>query len=184
MKRMLILAIAAVAMVFTTNTDASAQSYFGGYGFGAGVGQSFIGGFGANRFRSPPYFAQFPPGYYNGIVRRPYGISPYAAPAGIPPVELGIVVEKAQPRTIHNPFVNQGHNVAAPQKKPIHMKKAEVKEMKNHTTWIKNPFYVPEVEAVAEVKIDAEAEAILLASIDVAGATLVDLAEMATFKFN
>ena len=64
------------------------------------------------------------------------------------------------------------------------MNKAEVKEMKNHTTWIKNPFFVPEVEAIAEVKIDAEAEAILLASIDVAGATLIDLAEMATFKFN
>ena len=184
MKRMLILAVAIVAMVFTTTNDASAQSHFGGFGFGVGLNQSFNGGFGANRFRSPPYFAQFPPVYYNGIVRRPYGISPFAAPAGIPPVELGIVVEKAQPRTIHNPFVNQGHNVAAPQKKPIHMNKAEVKEMKNHTTWIKNPFFVPEVEAIAEVKIDAEAEAILLASIDVAGATLIDLAEMATFKFN
>ena len=184
MKRMLILAIAAVAMVFTTNTDASAQSHFGGFGFGTGLSQSFNGGFGANRFRSPPYFAQFPPVYYNGIVRRPYGISPFAAPAGIPPVELGFLVEKAQPRRISNPFVNQGHNVAAPQKKPIHMKKAEIKEIKNHTTWIKNPFYVPEVEAIAEVEIDADAEAILLASIDVAGATLIDLAEMATFKFN
>ena len=80
--------------------------------------------------------------------------------------------------------IRDSHNVAAPQKKPVHMKKAEIKEIKNHTTWIKNPFYVPEVEAIAEVEIDADAEAILLASIDVAGATLIDLAEMATFKFN
>ena len=64
------------------------------------------------------------------------------------------------------------------------MKKAEIKEIKNHTTWIKNPFYVPEVEAIAEVEIDAETEALLLASVDIAGATLVELAEMATFKFN
>lgn len=185
MKRMLILAVAIVAMVFTTTNDASAQSHFGGFGFGVGLGQSFNGGFGGgSRFTAPPYFAQFPPVYYNGIVRRPYGISPFAAPAGITPVESGIVAEIPQPRTIHNPFINQGHPVAAPQKKPVYMKKAEVKEMKNHTTWIKNPFFVPEVEAIAEVKIDAEAEAILLASIDVAGATLIDLAEMATFKFN
>jgi len=83
MKRILILAIAAVAMVFTTSTDASAQSYSNGYAFGTGIGQSFRGGFGGgSRFTAPPYFAQFPPVYYNGIVRRPYGISPYAAPPG------------------------------------------------------------------------------------------------------
>lgn len=182
MKRMLILAIAIVAMVFTTTTDASAQSYFGGYGFGTGVGQSFQGSFGGSRFTAPPYFAQFPPVYYNGIVRRPYGISPYAAPAGIAPVELSIPQEAIPPMTIRNPFVQQAHPVATPHKKPVRTKKAEVNNMHNQTTWVKNPFYVPEVEAVTEVEIDAEA--VLLASVDVAGATLIDLAEMATFKFN
>lgn len=182
MKRMLILAIAVVALVFTTS-DASAQSYNNGYGFGTGIGQSFIGGFGGgSRFTAPPFFAQHPPVYYNGIVRRPYGISPYAAPPGIVPVEMTIPVETAQPRKVHNPFFKQSMNVSAPEKQPARAKKA-VKNMNNQTTWVKNPFYVPEVEAITEVKIDAETEAILLASLDVAGATLIDIAEMATFKF-
>ena len=98
MKRIFILAIAAVAMVFTTSTDASAQSYSNGYAFGTGIGQSFRGGFGGgSRFTAPPYFAQFPPVYYNGIVRRPYGISPYAAPPGIAPVELNAIPEQIAP---------------------------------------------------------------------------------------
>jgi len=181
MKRMLIIAMAVVALAFTSTSDASAQSYFNGYGFGTGIGQSFRGGFGGgSRFTAPPYFAQFPPVYYNGIVRRPYGISPFAAPPGIVPVESTIHAEIPQPRRIHNPFVNPA---SAPTNLPVIKKKAEMKELNNKTTWIKNPFFVPEVEAVAEVKMDAEAEAILLASFDVAGATLIDLAEMATFKF-
>jgi hypothetical protein len=71
MKRMLILTVAVAALLFTT-TDSSAQSYNNGYAFGTGVGQSFRGGFGGNRFTAPPYFAQFPPVYYNGIVRSPH----------------------------------------------------------------------------------------------------------------
>jgi len=54
----------------------------------------------------------------------------------------------------------------------------------NKTTWIKNPFYVPEVEAVVEVKIDPEVEEVLLAGFDIAEATLIDIAQMAYFKFN
>lgn len=181
MKRMLILAVAVVALVFTT-TDASAQRYNSGYAFGTGIGQSFLGGFGGNRFTAPPYFAQFPPVYYNGIVRRPYGVSPYAAPPGIVPVEMTIPVEIAQPRTVQNPFVKQSLPVSAPQNQPVRAKKA-IKNVNNKTTWIKNPFFVPEVEVITEVKIDTETEAILLAGLDVAGATLIDIAEMATFKF-
>ena len=182
MKRMLILAIALVAMVFTT-TDASAQSYNNGYGFGTGVGQSFRGGFGGSRFTAPPYFAQFPPVYYNGIVRRPYGISPFAAPPGIKPVELSIPVKTAEPVTVRNPFVKPPASVSAPEKS-VRANKTELKNMNNQTTWVKNPFYVAPVDTVVEVEIDAEAEAILLASVDVAGATLIDIAEMASFRFN
>lgn len=181
MKRMLILAIAVVVLVFTTS-DASAQHYNNGYAFGTGIGQSFCGGFGGSRFTAPPYFAQHPPVYYSGIVRRPYGISPYAAPPGVAPVEMSIPVETAQPLSIRNPFVKQPMPVSAPEKQPVRAKKA-IKNVNNKTTWVKNPFFVPEVEAVTEVKIDAEAEAILLAGLDVAGATLIDIAEMATFKF-
>ena len=183
MKRILILAIAAVAMVFTTSTDASAQSYSNGYAFGTGIGQSFRGGFGGgSRFTAPPYFAQFPPVYYNGIVRRPYGISPYAAPPGIAPVELHAIPEQIAPLTIKNTYVEQAQPVSTPkaQSAPKH----EGMNIDNKTTWIKNPFYVPEVEAVVEVKIDPEVEEVLLAGFDIAEATLIDIAQMAYFKFN
>ena len=181
MKRMLILAIAVVALVFTTTPDASAQSYNNGYNFGTGVGQSFLGGFGGNRFTAPPYFAQFPPVYYNGIVRRSYGVSPFAAPPGIVPVEMTVPHETAQPLHVRNPFVKQSLPVSAPQKQPVRMKKSDIS---NQTTWVKNPFYVPEPAQVAEVEIDAETEAILIASADVAKATLIEIAGIAAFKFN
>ena len=51
-----------------------------------------------------PYFAKFPPVYYSGIVKRPYGISPFATPPGIIPTELQVAVPK--PVTISNPFFN------------------------------------------------------------------------------
>jgi len=50
---------------------------------------------------NPPYFALHPPVYYEGIVKRPYGISPFAAPPGVLPVEMTITVE---PKTVLNPF--------------------------------------------------------------------------------
>jgi hypothetical protein len=114
MKRMLILAIAAVAMVFTTSTDASAQSYNNGYAFGTGVGQAFCGGFGGSRFAAPPYFAQHPPVYYSGIVRRPYGISPFAAPPGIEPVEIRRQNYAPRPVTIKNPYFNSTAPASGP----------------------------------------------------------------------
>ncbi len=134
MKRMLILAIAAVAMVFTTSTDASAQSYNNGYAFGTGVGQAFCGGFGGSRFAAPPYFAQHPPVYYSGIVRRPYGISPYAAPPGIRPVEMSVPVEAPQPLSVKNPFVDQAHRVSTPKSEPAIKKKAKQIKIQNKTT--------------------------------------------------
>jgi hypothetical protein len=42
-----------------------------------------------------------PPVYYEGIVKRPYGISPFAAPPGVLPVEMTIKVE---PKTVLNPL--------------------------------------------------------------------------------
>jgi hypothetical protein len=95
---------------------------------------------------------------------------------------MSMPIQAAKPVTIRNPFSKQPVKVSIPEKQPVRTKKA-IKNMNNQTTWVRNPFFVPEVEAVTEVKIDAEAEAILLASVDVAGATLIELAEMATFKF-
>ena len=176
MTRLLILAIAVAAMVFTSNSNASAQSYNNGYGFGTGVLSS--GGFGsgafAGGFTAPPYFAQFPPVYYSGIVRRPYGISPYAAPAGIAPVELnalngGVVV---QPLTVKNPYMNQSRPAAATSK-PV---KAAKPTLNNKTTWVKNPHFVSEI-----AKAPAETESVLLASAAME-MPLIDAIEIAFFK--
>lgn len=49
----------------------------------------------------PPYFAVHPPVYYNRVVSRAYGISPFAAPAGVMPVENSIA---GPPKTVLNPF--------------------------------------------------------------------------------
>lgn len=121
----------AVAALLTAGSAAhsSAQSmYQDGYGFGAGLGfgQPFPypgaaahhggchNGFGlfpigtigfAPRSEEPPYFAKFPPVYYSHIVRRPYGVSPYAAPPGIAPVELA--VPAPLPVTIVNPHFEE-----------------------------------------------------------------------------
>jgi len=96
-------------------SQAPAQTFQSGYQFGAGLGVSGIGGgfcdpfFGPiGNFRSfpreqPPYFAQFPPVYYSHIVRRPYGVSPFAAPPGIMPVEMTIPVAVTPPQSIRNP---------------------------------------------------------------------------------
>ena len=105
MNRFLIMAVAVVAVTFMTQADAKAQTYGGGYQFGAGLNAGC--GFGCNRFQreQPPYFAKFPPVYYSHVVKRPYGVSPYAAPAGIAPVELNYVAPT--PLSVKNPFFNR-----------------------------------------------------------------------------
>lgn len=122
--------VAAAALFACSAGEANAQTYDGGYRFGVGINQSnrfspsnrfqgnqgrFRGGnnfgfggifYGGVRERQEdlPYFAKFPPVYYSGIVKRPYGISPFATPPGIIPTELQVAVPK--PVTISNPFFN------------------------------------------------------------------------------
>ena len=84
-------------------------SGFGNRGFGFGFSQFGTGL--QNRQVRPPYFAEFPPVYYSGIVRRPYGISPFAAPAGVVPVELNHAVQ-VQPKVVGNPYFKRDN--AAP----------------------------------------------------------------------
>ncbi len=144
MKSALYLALA-VALVVVCSNDVSAQTFNGGYQFGAGFsagfpypGRSECGQYPIfgnrigvlRRQEAPPYFAQFPPVYYNGIVRRPYGVSPYAAPAGITPVEMQMKVE---PVTVSNPYLD---NEISPASKP----KAKTKKVENKVTRITNPF--------------------------------------------
>jgi len=105
------------------------QGFVGpGYGFGGAFDL-------IDRVPAPPYFAQFPPVYYNGIVSRPYGVSPYAAPPGILPVEMGVPV--APPQAIHNPYYDQ--EVAPVSDKPASDNKTE-NTTDNKTTHIVNPY--------------------------------------------
>jgi hypothetical protein len=119
MNRIIALAVAFAAIAIATGPEASAQTFNKSFQFGAGVRaaggfghqRGFNNGFGfgfvnrgVERVVRPPYFAEFPPVYYNGIVRRPYGISPYAAPAGVTPVELQMGTITVDPVTVTNPF--------------------------------------------------------------------------------
>jgi hypothetical protein len=130
MKNILTFAVAVAAFAFFGSQEASAQDYNTGYQFGTGVNQSFNGR-SANRFgggffagfnrigildrvQAPPYFAQFPPVYYSGIVRRPYGISPFAAPPGIEPVEIRRQNYAPRPVTIKNPYFNSTAPASGP----------------------------------------------------------------------
>ncbi len=111
MKRLTCLAVALLASFAIGNQEVEAQD-FGGPGFQAyhlgGIG-TFNGfnGFDSLGFvtrERPPFFALYPPVYYSDeIVRRPVGISPFAAPPGVRPVELG-GGGKANSLTIKNPF--------------------------------------------------------------------------------
>jgi hypothetical protein len=88
--------------------QASGQEYRSGYQFGAGLNFAGATGWVSNGVREQlPYFAQFPPVYYSHILPRPYGISPFAAPPGIMPIEMSIPVSVPPPKVISNPYFNQ-----------------------------------------------------------------------------
>ena len=145
MKRILAIAFAVTAVTIMTDASANAQINAPGFGFGIGLNQAGAAGFGgggflgvrsAQRFEQPPYFARFPPVYYNRIVRRPYGISPFAAPPGIAPVELS--VPAPVPMTVKNKFFNSN---VAPISESSTMEEATTKtDNKTTATWVSNPY--------------------------------------------
>ncbi len=164
MKKIIALAVAFAAIAIVAGPEASAQSFSfnNGYQFGAGANagglnfgvrnRGFGLGFGGvisrgiNRPARPPYFAEFPPVYYNGIVRRPYGISPYAAPAGIRPVELNHTPEDIHPATVQNPFFNKNRSTPISVMETL---EADATSTDNKSTKvITNPFFnsTPEAE--------------------------------------
>ena len=100
MKRFLCLAVALVATAIFATGEVNAQDFGPGCGYGygyGGIGYSYRTG-----FERPPYFALFPPVHYSDqIVRRPYGVSPFAAPSGVTPVEMQA---PAVPLTVRNPY--------------------------------------------------------------------------------
>ena len=157
MNKFIALAVAIAAIATVTGTETSAQTFNKGYQFGTGIRAA--GGFGhyrginnafglgvisrgVSRQVRPPYFAEYPPVYYNGIVRRPYGISPYAAPAGIAPVEMQVSPVQIDPVTVTNPFFNKSQPVTISDSVE---EKVEL-ETKNKSTRVANPHFttIPE----------------------------------------
>jgi hypothetical protein len=125
MKRLLMMAVIGGAVCATLVMADCASAQIDGYRFGVGIQQSRVNGhFGRSRtfgpFMSrgfdraePPYFALHPPVYYSEqIVRRPYGISPFAAPAGIIPAEMQV---PPTPVRILNPHVLPFETVPKPE---------------------------------------------------------------------
>jgi len=134
MIRLLAMAIAVAAFSLMTSSSAQAQGFNGGYQLGAGFNANRCGGFGVGNYtprEQPPYFAMHPPVYYSHIVKRPYGVSPFAAPAGIAPVEMSY--PQVQPLSVKNPFFGKDMNVKAPAK-------AQSKKTNNKSAMIVNPY--------------------------------------------
>ncbi len=149
------LAFCVFGIMSMTESTANAQdAYSNGYGFGAGLnfgrnfdrpgyagryGYGFRGPFADfNRFglrernEEPPYFAKYPPVYYSHIVHRPYGVSPYAAPPGIVPVEMNAPA----PVSISNPYFDQ-EIAPAPSAMPESVEQVEAND---DVTYTKNPY--------------------------------------------
>lgn len=103
MKRFLCLAVAFVAAAAFSVSEAEAQGCNGGcYNF-----QNYGYNFNNSGFERPPHFALFPPVYYSDqIVRRPVGISPFAAAPGVVPAEMSFS-GVGQPTLIQNPYFNK-----------------------------------------------------------------------------
>ena len=155
MKRLLAMAVAIAAVTMFSQSEVQAQNFNNGFQFGAGIRSSALsGGFsGINRFNGfrgfngfngfngfsrglltrnedLPYFAKFPPVYYSNIIARPVGISPFAVPAGVRPVEL----DYAKPKRVtkKNPFYNQAI--------PVKTAPTPAEPLSGKTTWIANPY--------------------------------------------
>lgn len=138
MKRILMLAFVAGAVLGTTVLTESTEAQVNGYRFGVGIRQSHqfqrraMFGFRATPREQPPYFAMHPPVYYSDqIIRRPYGVSPFAAPAGIMPVEMQLA---PKPKRIVNPHVDSlvaPKDDAKPKKKKGKNKKGDEKTTSN-----------------------------------------------------
>ena len=161
MKSILKLIIPAMAVALCLNHSAFAQ--VDGYRFGVGLGYAGADGncgrFGFERnlfglpiaptprIDQPPFFALYPPVYYSqDIIARPYGVSPFAAPSGINPIEMG------GPFPTHqvNPYF-EGPNVPPAEGQVPEAKKPDSTPK---TTWIKNPHYDPLASPGDEIAVN------------------------------
>jgi hypothetical protein len=153
MSRLFFVAVAFVAAACLSESNSSAQHIGQGYQFAAGFQAAGFGSCGGTLFRSMPreqlpYFAQYPPVYYSHIVPRPYGVSPYASPAGIVPVEMSIPAAAApSTTTINNPFFKRNVKAKLPEVTPANEpanQKTNTKTTLNKK--IVNPHFTPALE--------------------------------------
>lgn len=158
----LVVAFAAVAVVAGSEANAQNFSFNNGFQFGAGARSAAVGnpgfGFGSgfssfgrgfsSRQVRPPYFAEFPPVYYNGIVRRPYGISPFAAPAGVVPVELTAAAGPVERAVVKNPFFKKNKSKAVSVMETVDEDPASTK---NKSTRVINRFFGSDREVVGSI---------------------------------
>jgi hypothetical protein len=147
--RLKLFAMSAVALA---GLAASAAAQDDGYRFGVGIDYARGGGacrhFGLERnffglpiaptprIDAPPFFALYPPVYYSqDIVARPYGVSPYAAPPGIEPVEFS----RPSPVRQTNPYYVDPNAVPVPNPAPATPESTDNKATMIQSTT--NPFY-------------------------------------------
>lgn len=96
----MLVAIAAMTLFGISETQAQQPGCCNGYGF-----YNYGYNFNNSGFERPPYFALYPPVHYSDqIIPRPMGISPFAAPPGVMPVEMTI---PAEPQVIQNPYFKE-----------------------------------------------------------------------------
>lgn len=147
MKRFIAIAAALAAILVFSNAQAQAQTTLhpGGFpypGMNACGGIGGFGGFGALGLQvdreQPPYFAKFPPVYYSHAVKRPYGVSPFAAPAGVVPIEISHPMPASEPVVIENPHIKKG--AVEIKDEPKSEKVASVSKEKV-IGWRQNPFF-------------------------------------------
>lgn len=107
--------VAALLAAMILPAAAQAEHPYCGYGFGwqSGYGQGVFPGYGPR----PPYFALYPPVYYNHeIVRRPMGQSPFAYPSWYTPPRGMAATPAPQPIMVTNTFVKGNESVTGDSK--------------------------------------------------------------------
>ncbi|MEN1679838.1 MAG: hypothetical protein AAGJ46_09600 [Planctomycetota bacterium] len=143
MKRLLLAAIAAAAVLTALPEDSRAQGFgSGGHGF-FGFGQSNIFDlYRSGRSPIPPYFALNPPVYYSYPVPRTYGYSPFYYPGD---VRTPAIIEGGQPLEIINPYVPSSSSQSAERPAPESSAKAP-RRLEPQPLIVENPFVTQDAE--------------------------------------
>lgn len=132
---------AALVLAFYLLSPGSAQAQYG-YEYGFGPWGAFGLWNAQMALRSvntptPPYFSVYPPVYYDGLIRRPYGDSPFAYWPRRPQTRTILTAPRSAPapQIVENPFYR-----AAPTSPSD---EAPAASSNSTSQLIRNPFYTP-----------------------------------------